>query len=118
MTTKYLGLESIIILNPGEITIATNVMFEGQNYDQPVYTNIFCDYYQLKWLLNLDKSELGNKITAIVTEKFIKMNGENIQINLPDYLEPKRLDWQFPVTVNLTRDINDDIPFDCYRFQN
>ena len=117
MTTKYLGLESIIILNPDKITIATNVMFEGLNYDQPVFTNIFCDYNQLKWLLNLDKSELGNKILTNVTERFIKMNGENIQIDLPDYLDNRQVDWKFPIPVNLTKDINDDIPFECYRFQ-
>jgi hypothetical protein len=118
MTTKYLGLESIIILNPDKITIATNVMFEGQNYDQPVYTNIFCDYYQLKWLLNLDKSELGNKISTTVTKEFVDKKGENIQIDLPDYLDNRQEDWKFPVSVNLTKDINDDIPFQCYRFQN
>ena len=117
MTTKYLGIESIIILDPDKITIAANVMFEGKNYDQPVYTNIFCDYYQLKWLLNLDKSEFGNEISATVTKKFVEHNGENVQIDLPDYLEPKQLDWHFPSKVYLTKDFNDDIPFECYRFK-
>lgn len=118
MRTKYFGIESITILYYDQITIACNVMLEGQNYSEPICTNIFCDYYQLKWLLNLDKSEFGNKVSATVTEKFIEKNGENIQIDLPDYLQPKRLDWQFPATVNLVKDINDDIPFQCYRFQN
>lgn len=119
MTTKYLGIESIIILQPDKITIAANVMFRGQYYDQPVYTNIFCDYYQLKRLLNLDKSELGNKISATVTKEFVDNNGENIQIDLPDYLDKREVDWKFPVTVDLIKDIfNDDIPFQCYRFQN
>jgi hypothetical protein len=118
METKYLGIESIIIQYYNKITIAANVMFLGQNYDQPVYTNIFCDYYQLKSLLTLDKSELGNKISATVTKEFVDKKGENIQIDLPDYLDNRQVDWKFPVTVNLTKDINDDIPFQCYRFQN
>lgn len=118
MTTKYLGIESIIIQYYDKITIAASVMFRGQYYDQPVYTNIFCDYYQLKWLLNLDKSELGDKISATVTKEFVDKKGENIQIDLPDYLDNRQVDWEFPVTVNLTKDINDDIPFQCYRFQN
>ena len=118
MTTKYLGIESIIILYYDKITIAANVMFEGLNYDQPVYTNIFCDYYQLKWLLKLDKSELGNKISTTVTKEFVEKKGENIQIDLPDYLANRQGDWKFPVTVYLTKDFNDDIPFQCYRFQN
>lgn len=118
MTTKYLGIESIIIQYYDKITIAANVMLGGQNYDQPVYTNIFCDYCQLKWLLNLDKSEFGNKITCTVTKEFVEKKGENIQIDLPDYLDNRQVDWKFPVTVNLTEDINDDIVFQCYRFQN
>ena len=117
MTVKYFGIESIIICYYDKITIAANVMFSGQNYDQPVYTNIFCDYYQLKWLLNLDKSELGKRISATVTKEFVDKQGENIQIDLPDYLDNRQVDWKFPVTVNLTKYINDDIPFDCYRFQ-
>lgn len=118
MTTKYLGIESIVIRYYDKITIAASVMFYGQYYDQPVYTNIFCDYYQLKWLLNLDKSELGDKISATVTKEFVGKKGENIQIDLPDYLDNRQGDWKFPVTVNLTKDMNDDIPFQCYRFQN
>ncbi len=118
MTTKYLGIESIVIHYYDKITIAANVMFDGQNYDQPVYTNIFCDYYQLKGLLNLDKSELGDRISATVTKEFVDKKGENIQIDLPDYLDNRQVDWKFPVTVNLTEDLNDDIPFQCYRFQN
>lgn len=118
MRTNYLGIESIIIQYYDKIIIAANVMFHGQNYDQPVYTNIFCDYYQLKWLLNLDKSELGNKISTKVTKEFVDKKGENIKIDLPDYLENRQVDWKFPVTVNLTKDFNDDIPFQCYRFQN
>ncbi len=117
MTTKYFGIESISIQYYDKITIAANVMFNGQNYDQPVYTNIFCDYYQLKRLLNLDKSDFGSKISASVTKKFVEKDGENIQIDLPDYLEPKRPDWQFPQTVNLVQEINDDIPFQCYRLK-
>jgi hypothetical protein len=116
VTTKYLGIESIVIEYYDKITIAASVMFHGQYYDQPIYTNIFCDYYQLKWLLNLDKSELGDKISATVTNKFVEKNGENIQIDLPDYLDNRQVDWKFPVRVNLTKDINDDIPFECYRF--
>ncbi|MBL7842901.1 MAG: hypothetical protein JNK44_03490 [Cyclobacteriaceae bacterium] len=118
MKTRYLGIESIAIQYYDKITIAANVMFRGQNYDQPVYTNIFCDYYQLKWLLNLDKSELGNKISSTVTKEFVEKKGENIQIDLPDYLDNRQGDWKFPVTINLTKDTNDDIPFQCYRFQN
>lgn len=118
MRTKYLGIESIAIQYYDKITVAANVMFLGQNYDQPIYTNIFCDYYQLKWLLSLDKSELGEKISATVTWEFVDKEGENIQIDLPDYLDNRQGEWKFPLTVNLTKDINDDIPFQCYRFQN
>lgn len=118
MRTKYFGIESIIIQYCDKITIAANVMFQGQNYDQPVYANIFCDYYQLKWLLNLDKSELGEKISATVTKEFVDKKGQNIQIDLPDYLDNQQGEWKFPLTVSLTKDINDDIPFQCYRFQN
>ena len=118
MTVKYFGIESIIILYYDQVTIACNVMFEGETYSEPVYTNIFCDYYQLKWLLNLDNSELGNKVSATVTKEFVDKKGENIQIDLPDYLDNRQVDWKFPVTVNLAKDINDDIPFQCYRFQN
>ena len=66
-------------------------------------------------LLNLDKSELGNKISATVTKEFVEKKGENIQIDLPDYLDNRQVDWKFPVTVNLNKDTNDDIPFQCYR---
>lgn len=118
MRTKYLGIESIIIQYYDQVTIACNVMLEGDNYSEPIYTNIFCDYYQLKRLLTLDKSELGNIISATVTKEFVEKNGENIQIDLPDYLEPKRPDWQFPQTVNLVQEINEDIPFQCYRLKN
>jgi len=118
MKTKYLGIESIIILYYDHVTIACNVMLEGENYSEPIYANIFCDYYELKRLLNLDKSELGNKISATVTKEFVDKKGENIQIDLPDYLDNRQEDWKFPVTVNLTKDINDDIQFQCYRFQN
>jgi 3-polyprenyl-4-hydroxybenzoate decarboxylase len=72
MTTRYLGIESIIIQYYDKITIAANVMFEGVNYDQPVYTNIFCDYYELRRLLNLDNSQLGHKIKDLVVSKFIE----------------------------------------------
>lgn len=118
MTTKYLGIESIAIQYYDKITIAANVMFHEHNYDQPVYANIFCDYYQLKWLLNLDKSEQGEKISATVTKEFVDKKGENIQIDLPDHLNNRQMDWKFPVTVNLVNDTNDNIPFQCYRFQN
>lgn len=40
MTMRYLGIESIIIQSYNEISIAANVMFDGENYDQPV-TQIF-----------------------------------------------------------------------------
>lgn len=118
MTTKYFGIESISIQYYDSVTIAANVMLNGQNYDQPVYTNIFCDYYQLKRLLNLDKSDFGTKISTSVTKEFVEKKGENIQIDLPDYLDNRQVDWQFPVTVNLTKDTNDDISFQCYRFHN
>lgn len=118
MTTKYFGIESIAIQYYDKVTIAANVMLNGQNYDQAVYTNIFCDYYQLKRLLNLDKSDFGKKISASVTKDFIEKAGEKIHIDLPDFLDNRQVDWEFPVTINLTTDINDDIPFQCYRFQN
>lgn len=118
MRPTYFGIESIVIQYYDKITIAANVMFSGQNYDQPVYTNIFCDYYQLKWLLTLDKSELGEKISSTVTKEFVDKKGENIQIDLPDYLDNRQGEWKFPVTVNLVKDDNDDIPLQCFRFQN
>lgn len=118
MKAKYLGVESIIILYYDQVTIACNVMFEGENYSQPIYTNIFCDYYELKKLLNLDNSDLGIKIRDVVTTRFVNEKGENIHIDLPDHLDNRQSDWKFPLTVNLTKDINDEIPFQCYRFQN
>ena len=119
MTTKYLGIESIIILYYDQVTIACNVMFEGENYSEPIYTNIFCDYYELKRLLNLDNSALGIKITDAVTNRFVNEKGENVYIDLPDYLDSRQPDWKFPSRVKLTRDnLNDDIPFQCYRIQN
>lgn len=117
MKTRYFGIESISIQYYDKVTIAANVMLNGQNYDQPVYTNIFCDNYQLKWLLNLDKSELGNKISVTVSKEFVNKKGKNIQIDIPDYLDNRQVDWKFPMIVNLKKDINDDIPFQCYRFQ-
>jgi hypothetical protein len=118
MKAKYLAFESIAIQYYDKITIAANVMLCGKNYDQPIYTNIFCDYYQLKWLLNLDNSELGNRISATVTKEFIDKKGENIQIDLLDLLDHRQMDWKFPLTVNLMTENNDDIPIQCYRFQN
>ena len=50
--------------------------------------------------------------------KFIEAEGENIHIDLPDYLEERRLDWKYPIKVNLRKDINDSVPFQCYRFKN
>lgn len=50
-------------------------MLRGQNYDQPVYTNIR-DYYQLNTqVIELDKSEMGIKISATVTKEFVDKNG-------------------------------------------
>jgi hypothetical protein len=118
MTTKYLGIESIIIQYYDKITIAANVMFGGQNYDQPVYTNIFCDYYELRRLLNLDNSDLGNKIKDVVVSKFIEKSGEDIQIDLPDYLDEKTVDWNYPIKLGLKKELNNDIPFQCYRFND
>lgn len=118
MKTKYLGIESIAILYYDQVTIACNVMLEGENYSEPIYTNIFCDYYELRRLLNKDESELGNKIKTLVINRFIQDNGENIQIDLPDYLDNRQLDWRFPVSMNLKKDVNEAIPFQCYRFDN
>ena len=118
MKVKSFGIESIIILYYDQVTIACNIMLDGENYSEPIYTNVFCDYYELKRLLNMDKSDLGHKISATVTKEFVERKGENIQIDLPDYLDNRQADWKFPVTVNLTKDMNDDIPFQCYRFQN
>lgn len=118
MTTRYLGIESIIIQYYDKITIAANVMFGGQNYDQPVYTNIFCDYYELRRLLNLDTSDLGNRIKDVVVSKFIEKSGENIQIDLPDYLDEKTVDWKYPIKLGLKKEFNNDIPFQCYRFKD
>ena len=119
MKTRYLGIETIIILSYDKITLACNVMFEEENYSEPIYTNIFCDYYQLRRLLNKDISELGNKIKNEVVARFIQEKGENIQIDLPDYLDNRQVDWRYPLTVNLRKDIhNDDIPFQCYRLDN
>ena len=118
MTTRYLGIESIIILYYDKITIACNIMFDGEYYDEPMYTNIFCDYYELRRLLNLDGSELGNKIRNIVVSQFIEKKGENIQIDLPDYLNERQVDWKYPVRVNLKKEIRPDIPFQCYRLNN
>ena len=118
MRARYFEIESIIILYYDQVTIACNLMLDGENYSEPIYTNIFCDYYELKRLLTLDKSDLGNKISAVVTKEFVEKNGENIQIDLPDHLDNRQEGWKFPLTVNLTKDINDNIPFQCYRFQN
>ena len=93
-------------------------MFEGENYSEPIYANVFCDYYQLKRLLNLDNSDLGIKIRDEVTAMFISKNGENIHIDLPDLLDDRRLDWEFPVQVILRKSINDDIPIQCFRLDN
>ena len=93
-------------------------MFEGENYDEPIYTNIFCDYYQLRRLLNLDNSVLGNRIKDVVVSKFIEAKGENIHIDLPDYLQERQINWEYPLKVNLKKDINDDIPFQCFRLDN
>lgn len=94
-------------------------MLEGVNYSEPIYTNIFCDYYELRKLLNKDNSELGNKIKAAVVDKFVQEKGENIQIDLPDYLDDRRPDWKFPISVKLIKDIfYDDIPFQVNRFKN
>jgi hypothetical protein len=42
MKTAYLGIESIIVQEHFNVSIAANVMFEGLNYSEPQYTNIFC----------------------------------------------------------------------------
>ena len=117
MTTKYLGIESIVI-HYNRVTIACNVMLDGENYSEPIYTNVFCDYYGLRRLLNKDDSELGNKIKNVVVDKFIQEKGENIQIDLPNYLDDRRLDWKYPLRVKLMKEIQEDIPFQCYRLDN
>ena len=117
MKTKYLGIESIFIQYYDKITVAANIMFGGQHYDQPVYTNIFCDYYHLKWLLNLDESELGKAISAAVVKEFEERNGHNIQIDLPDFLEKGQGEWMFPMSVNIVKDVTNSAPFQCYHFK-
>lgn len=118
MKTKYLGIESIMILNYEQVTIACNVMFEGENYSEPIYINIFCDYHELYYFLRLDKSGFGNQMLEELSTKFIEEERGDIQIDLPDYLERREIDWKCPVAINLRREVNNNILTQCYRFQN
>lgn len=117
MKTKYLGIESICIVDGDEVTLACNIMIDGFNYSEPTYTNIFCDYEELQSLLNFDNANFVLKMKEEIKTKLILGGNKIIQIDLPDYLNGK-LEWDFRFEVGLKKDGNADIPFQCYRLDN
>lgn len=115
MTTKYIGIEAISIVNKNRVTIACNIMTEGFVYDEPIYTNIFCNYAQLCELLNLDNSELAKEIIQDIETQSIISDNVVIQIDLPDYL-PGQIEWNFKTMIHLEIAKEADIPLQCYSF--
>ncbi len=115
MRTTYIGIEAIFVLPDDRVTIACNIMLQGKFYDQPIYTNIFCDYSDLCIFLNLDNSDLSKKILREIEAKRIKDDGEQIEVQIPDYINNK-IEWKFPTMVDLKVSINEDIPMECYEF--
>ena len=116
MKTKYLGIETICITPADlEATVACNVMFEGNNYDTPIYTNIFCHFVHLRKFLKLDNSDLSKLITSELENQIINSNQEMVQIDLPSYID-NSIEWKFPVFVNLIEVENHPSGMQCYKF--
>ena len=117
MKTKYIGIESICVKTDPIVTIACNVMFEGKFYDEPIYTNIFCNKAQLFRFLRLDNSALTEKIILDINIDAIFSNEEIVQIDIPNYLFNLK-EWKFEAMVNLKVSENKNIPFVCYSFED
>ena len=115
MKTRYIGIESICVIDKEDATIACNIMFEGIAYDEPIYTNIFCSYNQLFGLLNLENSNLAKEVIKEIETQLIISEEEVIQIDLPDYLA-SQIEWNFKTMIDLKISENEDIPFQCYAF--
>ena len=117
MKTRYFGIESIFVIEMSRATIAANIMHEGKFYDEPVYTNIFCSYDELCYLLNLENSSLSKEILADIKTQSIISDKDQIEIHLPPYIN-NQIEWKCPIMVDLKISKTDDIPFECYRFTN
>ncbi|MEI6596011.1 MAG: hypothetical protein WCO28_10650 [Bacteroidota bacterium] len=117
MKTKYIGIESICIINNSRVTIACNIMFEGKFYDEPIYTNIFCDDDQLLKFLELEKSPLCEKIFLDIKIEGIFSDDNFFQVDIPQYFFNQK-EWKFETMVNLKISENKEIPFECYSFEN
>lgn len=116
MRTKYLGIESICVIRKNlEATIACNIMFEGNNYDTAIYTNIFCHFVHLRKFLKIDNSALSKRIASELENQVINSNQEVVQLDLPSYID-KNIEWKFPISVNLIEVENQPGGLQCYRF--
>jgi hypothetical protein len=116
MRTKYLGIESICVITKDlEATIACNIMFEGHNYDTPIYTNIFCHFVHLREFLKIDNSALSKHIASELENQVINSNKEMVQIDLPSYYD-NNIEWKFPISVNLIEIENHPSGIQCYQF--
>ena len=117
MRTKYLGIESICVITKNlEATIACNVMFEGNNYDTAIYTNIFCHFVHLKKFLKIDNSALSKRIASDLENQVINSNQEVVQLDLPSYID-NNIEWKFPISVNLIKVEYHPSGLQCYYFE-
>lgn len=115
MKTRYIGIESIIIVDKEYATIACNIMLEGKFYDEPIYTNVFCYYTELIEFLKLDNSDLSKEVVTDIETQYIISEEDKIEIHLPPYINNK-IEWKFPIMVDLKISKNPGIPFECYSF--
>lgn len=115
MKTKYIGIESIFVnkRNDFSTSIACNIMLEGQQYNEPIYTNIFMHYVHLRHFLKLDNSELTQKIRNKLEFEVTSTNVDVVEFHLPKYVN-NELEWKFPANVFLIEANFDDIEIQCY----
>lgn len=117
MKTKYIGIESIFITEKEFVTIACNIMLEGKNYDEPIYTNLFCSYEELQYFLNFDTTSLSKQILADIETQSIIADNKQIEIHLPPYIN-NEIEWKFGTMVDLKIAEEEEIPFECYVFSD
>ncbi len=117
MKAKHFGLESICIISKAKVTLACNVMFEGNNYSEPIYTNVFCDLSQLISLLNTEEPSLLKAVKIEIKKQIQSLTRTTIQIDLPDFINGKQ-EWIFPGALTLIKANTNDIPFQCYTLGN
>lgn len=112
MKTKYFDIESIVIYDRNNISLASNIMLEGYNYDEPIYTNIFCQKKELGLILKKEDNEVSKNILA----KLLEENGKQFQIDIPD-IQPNLYSMILKNNYELEVTKKDEIPFTCYNLK-